>query len=194
MKKLLLTCALVGAVAASALAQGTVQFSNSTLSRLSLAGVGQIPLTESINIGLFYGIGQSTSLEFLSGQLGINSTSAAGIITNPNDRKSLLQAVQIPGSSPNQDNIWIQYKAWDASFGTDWLTASTAGKWYGMSAIKDIGPLGPATGPGVATWQSSAGVALTTINAFTIAAVPEPSMMALAGLGLASLLIFRRRK
>ena len=34
----------------------------------------------------------------------------------------------------------------------------------------------------------------TTYSSFTVAAVPEPSTFALAGLGLASLLIFRRRK
>ena len=59
--------------AAAAFAQGTVWFSNGALSRISMGPWGgpyvAIPVTESFNFGLFYGIGESTSLTFLSTQL-----------------------------------------------------------------------------------------------------------------------------
>jgi len=196
MKKLLLTCALVGAVTA-AFGQGSVYFSNGTITRLSLDNGTtkvQIPLTASINFGLFYGIGQSTSLTFLDTLIGWNSTSSAGIIANPADRKSAMTAVQIPGSTPGEADIWLQVKGWDHSFGSDWLRASQEGVWFGQSVVRNVGALGPATGPGVQIWQGSAGTVVSQLNAFALTQVPEPTMMALAGLGLASLLIFRRRK
>jgi len=196
MKKLVLTIALVGAVTA-AFAQGTVQFSNGTLSRLSLITPGvstvQIPLTASINFGLFYGIGQSTSLT-LSPALGVNSTSSLGIIANPSDGKSTMLAYQIPGTAQNETDVWIQIKGWDASFGSDWVAGSKNGNWFGASVIRNVGALGAPTGPGLNIWQNATGTSLSAINAFGLTPVPEPTTMALAGLGIASLLIFRRRK
>lgn len=201
MKKLLLTCALVGAVTA-AFAQGTVQFSNGTLTKMSLITPGVstvvVPTTAGlINYGLFYGIGQSTSLQLLTTQLGVNSTSSAGIIVNPSDSKSAMNTIQIPGTVAGQTDIWIQFKGWSASFGSDWVAASTLGTWFGVSSIHNVGPLGPGTGPGLSIWQGAAGTASATIQAFglnPVGIIPEPTTMTLAGLGIASLLIFRRRK
>lgn len=195
MKKLLLTCALVGAVTAS-FAQGTVQFSNGALSRLSVGDPGsavQIPLTANYTFGLFYGIGESTSLTFLSAQLGANSTASLGVIVNPTDRKSPLNTVGIPGTTPGQADVWIQFKGWESSFGTDWARAETQGAFFGSSKIVNVAALGPATGPGVAIWQGATGTVTTQIQAFSLTSVPEPTTLALAGLGVAAMLIFRRR-
>jgi hypothetical protein len=198
MKKLLLTCALVAAVTA-AFAQGTVQFSNGTLSKMSLVSPGVstvvIPTTASFSFGLFYGVNQSTSLSLLTSQFGINSTSSAGIIVNPLDRKSAMNTIPLgTETSGGETDIWVQMKGWDASFGTDWLKASEQGTYFGASAIRNIGGLGPSTGPGVAIWQSATGTSLLTMPAFGLTLVPEPTTLALAGMGVASLLIFRRRK
>jgi len=196
MKKLLITGALLGAVTA-ALAQGTVQFSNNALARLSVTSGGtsaQIPLTASYNFGLFFGIGQSTSLQFLSTQLGVNSSSSLGIIANPADRKSSMTAIQLPGTVAGQTDVWIQIRGWESSYGSDWAAAKLEGSVYGESLIRNVGALGPSTGPGLNIWQSAAGTSQSAINAFALTVVPEPTTMALAGLGIASLLIFRRRK
>lgn len=61
------------------------------------------------------------------------------------------------------------------------------GQIVGQSAVFSITPVAPdaATIPTLAD---------TTYAGFTVAIIPEPSTFALAGLGLAGLLIFRRRK
>jgi hypothetical protein len=49
-------------------------------------------------------------------------------------------------------------------------------------------------GGGAQPAPSFPGTAFQSFNLYTIATVPEPSTFALAGLGAAALLIFRRRK
>jgi len=64
---------------------------------------------------------------------------------------------------------------------------------YGVGTL--VGSSGPfSITPVVSTNPNYPDFSTTTYSAFTVAAVPEPSTFALAGLGLASLLIFRRRK
>lgn len=195
MKKTLMMVLLL-CPAALAFAQGSVHFSNSTLSRISLitpmVPPYDIPLTPNINFGLFYGIGQSTSLTFLSSWIGVNSTSTAGIIVNPADRKTVMTTVALPGTSPGETDVWLQVKAWDTAFGTDWVEASLSGQWFGESQTRNVGALGPPTGPGVWIWQPATGTSPILIPAFVIG-IPEPSMLALAGLGTAALFVFRRR-
>ena len=193
MQKTFVTILLLGSAVAT-LAQGTVQFSNGALSRISLYPGGGFPPSAYINFGLFYGIGESTSLTFLSSQLGVNSTYSAGVIVNPADRKSPLNTVGIPGTTPNETDVWIQFKGWDSSFGTDWLAASIEASYlgYGVSQIRNIAALGQPTGPGVQIWQGATGTDPTRIPAFAI--VPEPSTFALVGLGAAALMIVRQRK
>ena len=182
--------------AVAAFAQGTVQFSNNALSRISAwppAPPVMIPVTVSYNFGLFYGIGQSTSLTFLSSQLGVSSTVSAGVIANPADRRSPLNTVGIPGTTPGEADVWIQFKVWDSSFGTDWQAAINQGIFFHETQIVNVVPLGPATGPGVAIWQGATGTVTSQIQGFAMW-IPEPSTFALAGLGAAALMIFRRRQ
>ena len=134
--------------AAAAFAQGTVQFSNGALSRVSMGPPGgpyvAIALTESFNFGLFHGIGESTSLTFLSTQMGMSSTANEGISANPTDRKTALNTVEIPGATPGETDVWIQVKGWDSSFGTDWVTAlQQVTLWVGVSSIRNVGPPRP---------------------------------------------------
>ena len=189
MQKTFVTILLLGSAVAT-LAQGTVQFSNGALSRISLYPGGGFPPSAYINFGLFYGIGESTSLTFLSSQLGVNSTYSAGVIVNPADRKSPLNTVGIPGTSAGETDVWIQFKGWDASFGTDWQDGMRG--WpSGQSKIVNVAALGPTTGPGVAIWQGANGTVPTQIPAFTFS--PEPSTLALVGLGAVMLMFFHRR-
>jgi len=205
MKKLLLTLTLVAAVV-SAYGQGAVAFSNGTLSRLSTDKVGggalaQVPLTSGLlEYGLFYGIGQSTSLTFLTSQLGVNSTTGLGIIASPSDQRTALSIVSLPGTSPAESDIWVQMAGWSASYGSDYATAhnafnaATANAFWGATAVRNINNLGNPTVSGVAIWAASTSTNLRTLPAIIVYTnVPEPTTLAFVGLGAAALLIFRRR-
>jgi hypothetical protein len=193
MKKLLLTVALVAA-GTLAYGQGTVQFSNGGLYKLSTSAnadgsvAAVMPLTAGYTFGLFYGIGESTSLT-LAATLAVNSTSTAGLIADITDGKSPLTKFQVPTTSANETDVWIKIAGWNSS-ASDYAHATM----YGESRVANVAALGPSGGPGINIWTTATGTNLKLVNAFVIKAVPEPSTMALAGLGAAALLIFRRRK
>jgi hypothetical protein len=190
MKKLLLTVALVAVTATLSYAQGTVTFQNGTLNRATLIDPGvstiQVPTTAGlINYGLFWGTTAGNLT--LVPTLGVNSTASAGIISAANP-------FPIPGSTEGQ-SVFLQVKGWSASFGSDWLAASTApGAYFGQTRVVQT-TLAPTAGPGTVLWQSASGTAADRFFplALTLNPVPEPTSFALAGLGAAALLIFRRR-
>jgi hypothetical protein len=194
---LLLTSAL------ATLGQGTVQFSNTSLSKLSTVEIlgtpAVVPTTPGlIQYGLFYGIGQSTSLTLLTSQFGVNNTVTDGLIANPVDGSSPMNVVPIPGTSGGDTDVWVQVLAWSASFGTDYVSAhqaflAEAGPvFWGQSHVVNLNGLGPTTGPGIAMWTSSTGTNPHVIQAFTISFVPEPGVFALAGLAMVSLACRRK--
>jgi hypothetical protein len=208
MKKLLLTSAAT-LLAVAAFAQGTVLFSNGGLNKVSIGEQGSLaatwvvmPAGSAMNFGLFYGVGatQPATLTFLSSTLG-RPTSAAGVFGAADG--TALAAVGIPGTQPGDANVWVKVAGWSSSFGTDWAAAqaaalTTPGDYFGQTGIVNALALGPSTGPGTPIWQTAA---MTSPNKFAgggftlfTAVVPEPATMTLAGLGLAALMIFRRRK
>jgi hypothetical protein len=213
MKKLLITTAAT-LVTVAAFAQGTVFFSNGGFQKISSGAAGSaastwtaVPATANLlNFGLFYGTGATApaTLTFLGSVSGVNSTVTAGVITGLTGNP--VNALPIPGTTPGQANVWVQIAGWSASFGTDWAAAqaaaaTTAGDYFGDSKVINVAAgLGPTTGPGAAIWQLASGTDPTKIaGGFAVftgggAVTPEPSTMALAGLGMAAMLIFRRRK
>ena len=209
MKKLLITTAAT-LVAVAAFAQGTVTFNNGGLNKISLGETGSasstwvvMPTSGAYTFGLFYGIGatQPSSLTFISSTLGANSSTTPGVIASAVDRTSQMTAFPIPGGAENATDAWVQIKGWSSSFGTDWAAAqvgaATGNGYFGQTTVINALALGASTGPGAALWQTAAGTdphkfAGGGITLFTT--VPEPTTMALAGLGVAAMLIFRRRK
>ena len=122
MKKTL-AATLIACSALVACGQGTVAFSNGALTRISseVPGFGgPVAITNgSYDFGLFYGIGQSTSLTLLTSQFGVSSTTGVGLIASPADSKSALTTVGIPGTTPFETDVWIQMECWSAAYGTD---------------------------------------------------------------------------
>ena len=85
---------------------------------------------------------------------------------------------------------------WDVAHGgstlASFISASAGGfgGFYGRSAIGNILLGNGSTPPDTFLFGSTSG----QITGFTLAAVPEPASFALAGLGMAAMLIARRRK
>jgi hypothetical protein len=212
MRKIFVTMLLLGS-AASAFSQGTVYFSNNAFSKIWSGVYGVIPdpwvlvpaTPGVLNFGLFYGIGaaQPDSLTFLGSVSGVNSATYPGLIVNTSGNP--VTSLAIPGTYPGETDVWVQIAGWSASFGTDWAAAraaatTTIGDYFGTSAIINVAPnaggLGPSIGPGAIIWQTATGTDPTRIaGGFVVfTSIPEPSSTALFGLGVAGVLIFRRRK
>jgi hypothetical protein len=177
MKKVLLILALA-AVTTFTYAQGTIQLANNAGTRFTVNGVRPTQLAPSTFV---FGVYVGTSADSLSAQpvgpLGTNATTI-GLISGPNP-----QAYAVPGE-PNT-TVFIQIRGWEARF-SSWEAGQEG--LHGQTPVKSF-VLGPSTGPGTVIWS---GTDLTKFQAIDL--VPEPSTIALAVLGLGSLLLFRRRK
>ena len=90
------------------------------------------------------------------------------------------------GTAPGE-TIQLYVLGWERSFGSDPVVASESGAHLGFSSVIQY-TLGSTAVPG-------GGLGLAGISAFGVRSfVPEPATFALAGLGTAALLIFRRRR
>jgi hypothetical protein len=187
-----------------AFAQGVVKFANSAATLVSAGPVGGA-VAISANDGTlahtwYFGllsapVGTTDQTLFtFAGVYGTNTAAASG---------GRLQGGSLLGVTMN--NTWapvttraFMVAGWSADNGAvwnpSWLTAGPAGGFFGLSSIAT----GQSGGVDPVTLQQVPALALfsgTTITGgFTLTPVPEPTTMALAGLGAAALLIFRRRK
>jgi hypothetical protein len=183
----------VCAGAAGAFAQGTVTFfpTPSTLSSVSING-NTIGTGGAVGL-YFYGLLTAASP---SGPFSFTGTYAtnlavAGYFGSPAARTVTGWAA---GAT-----LFYEVAAWTSdlgpTFNPSWLTGNFGGGAFGAFGLSEIatgaaGGLGtPATPP--LPLFGSTGI---TSGILLVGPVPEPSSMALAGLGAAALLIFRRRK
>jgi hypothetical protein len=209
MKKTLAILALT-CVASFAFGQGQVAFVNttttlvSTNSALNGAATGT---TGSAVPGFYYGLfmapintvdanafvftgayatNQAATGRF-NGGAGVGSPVLAGTPIGSS------MAFLVRGWSANLGRDWNAVQSWIASWDANGNSTTVAG-YYGQSGIASS----LLVGGGATPISSPFGNAATQIQTgFTLGlhpVIPEPSSMALAGLGAATLLIFRRRK
>lgn len=191
MKKLLLTTLAAVALAGSSYAQGTLLFTTgaNTVMKETAFGVSTlVPVGTGAANGLFELLWAPSGTT----ELGL-FTSVPGALISPSPTAGRLTGGSrtIPGITPGGIvNVVIRgwtggaasYQATDA----DYMAGLIA---RGYSSVFTVDTGDPTTVPAgtAASLPGGAGITLTYV-------VPEPSSMALAGLGAASLLIFRRRK
>jgi hypothetical protein len=178
MKKTLLTLALVALTAVATYAQGTIAFGNGTFTRVTIAGTTARNATtgDGLNFYVFFGAAGVSDPAALT---QVQQATPASIGSVDGIMVGAPSIFALPGTEPGQV-VSLQIRAWNANRTL-----------VGETDIRQV-TLAPTAGPGTVIWQTATG---TNPNRFTpLIIVPEPSTIALAVLGLGSLLLFRRRK
>lgn len=174
MKKLLLTLGLSVLTFTSALAQGTINFGNSVLTRITVAdgsGVAGRNLTvaDGFLFSAWFGPAGSTDLVQAPGEFGISAANP-GIIDAPT-------VFALPGTQPG-DVISLEIRARNSNGG---LLCRTG--------IRQV-TLAPTSGPGTPIWSNNPNA--NRFMPLIIAQCPEPSTLALGALA-GAFLLFRLR-
>lgn len=185
MKKTLATIITVGALVASSYAQGTVTFNNSATTQVKL----WTSLTDNTLVNMPVGGGRVELLWAAVGTTDLalfSSVGTTGFTTAPGRFSG--GAVTIPTTVAGGPAALV-VRGWNGASLT-WAGRDTALGQEGWSTIWTQAATGNPTTvpPGTPT------SILPGFAGLTLAPVPEPSSMVLAGLGAASLLLFRRRK
>jgi len=178
MKKLI-ALALTMVAAHGAFAQGTVSFQNGITSFITTnnGASGRVQASMGLTASLYWGTSSDNLSLAPGGAVSFNASSPGLIAGNVN--------FAINGA-PVNSLAFFQVRV----SGTD--SAGTA--WTGQTEILPF-QLGPNPSPGTVMFSSGTPqTAPAFFHAFSVTPVPEPSTIALAGLGAASLLLFRRRK
>jgi len=214
MKKLVIA-ALTVTCAVSVFAQGTVVFNNRVTgtvvthvygggsSQLSGNGPSDTPAGSANYPGLTLLAGPGFLAQLLSAN-GANQpeSSLQAASTAPTTFRTGAAAGFVNGTTASLSNVpadapvaTLEMVAWDNSSGlySTWALASTA--WQagliqaGRSGTFNVSAIGASPTAGL-----NPAPTLNNLTSFNIFPVPEPTSFALAGLGAAALLIFRRRK
>jgi hypothetical protein len=192
-KKLLVALAVSVMGAAGAFAQGQLLFNNLSGAASVTTSGGQYAGSQ-FSVGIYYqaGIVGGTTDSFIQGATffnpGVNFFGAGGLFeANQDNGAGFFDAgatVTIPGAPAGTYTFSVV--AWQGA--SSYAAAlTTPGAYVGASSLFQINLVANPTPPNNIT-------GLTPFTVGPAAVVPEPTTFALAGLGLASLLIFRRRK
>lgn len=180
---------LVGMLSAlPALGQGTLTFLNTATG----TGVtGGSPVTDGVGgarlagttfwAQLYSSTTQNGTYTAIGTPVNFRTGAAAGFV----NVSTVSVAGAVPGSS-----VWIQMRAWEGAAGSSFETVSAAQGKIGTSNSINVGPLG---GPDPAGGTPFTAPNLTGLTGFAIVGVPEPSTIALGLLGVAGLMIRRRK-
>jgi hypothetical protein len=186
MKKTLLTLALVALTTVASYAQGTIAFGNGPLQRVTVRNLdgsvrGNATAADALTFAVFFGPAGTTRDALTQVQ---QPEPRATIGTTDGVMINAPGIFQLPGTEGGQI-VSLQIRAWD--------TATGGQRMIGETDVRQV-TLAPTAGPGQVIWQGAAGTNPNRFNPLIVNIVPEPSTIALAVLGLGSLLLFRRRK
>jgi len=213
MKKLLITSVLL-ACCAGAFAQGKVNVIGDTASPIILSATGPVnaadaglagqaignavPLPSGVTLvaGLYGGTAQNNLFLYSFTALNVAANPAGTIpayhvVLNANAGTGAPAIGGIAsGTAIGASTPWFQVRVWDSAYATYEL-AYSAGKYTGQGSEFQLNP-----GPSLSyTFTAPPGANSSWVDGpISVSLVPEPSTFALAGLGAAAMLIFRRRK
>jgi hypothetical protein len=184
MKKVILATLMAGLVPMIASAQGTVSFQTSTANHRVLQTDGSTPVGTGFSAALYWGALGSLEGDLM--QLGASTgvTSGTGFLVNGGVRTTG------PATAGGAQGTF-QVRAWNGAFSTYELAFAGA---QATSLFGRTTPFANPTGDPNGTPPGTAAQLSGWTTPITVSAIPEPSTIALAGLGVASLLLFRRRK
>jgi hypothetical protein len=194
MKKSILSVLLLLGVSAGAFAQGTIFFQNFTQSGGGLVYFGDTLATGTLNLELFYGPVGSTLDQLLNGGSGFGdfilntstTSSAAGKFFDGTAVTTTGPAGL--GTTDPTLNVELAIGGWIGNY-ADFEQALE-----GTAFVAVTAPWANPTGNGGSPPAPGAGLIDWTQGNSLIIAGPEPSTLAIAGLGVGALLLFRRRK
>lgn len=186
MKKLIYSTLICLLAAASAFAQGQVNFGN-------LSGASGLNAPITMGDGTTRLSGAQYQAQLLA---GATAGSLTAVATSPfltgggagYFNGGVVTLAGIPGGTAG----FFQVVVWNTTAGASYDLALASGleNAYGFSGVFSVVTGNPAGSP------PTTPAALVGLQSFSLNAeiIPEPSTFALAGLGLAGLLLFRRRK
>jgi len=202
MKKLILSVTALAACSVGAYAQGVIQF-NSSSGAGTISINGALDTTTDINAELLYSA-TGTAGSFAPVAMMLLSSSntsgdgnpgfdASDVITATGDitfKKSGAlfdthgNAFVPSGTAGAGASLFFEVSGWTGAYDTLAAAQASGVSAFGTSAVfQDV----------VSSGQSPIIASLVNMPSINLVSVPEPSTMAMAGVGLASMLLFRRR-
>lgn len=204
MKKVLLTTLAVSGIALGAFAQGSFAVNNGSANNGVTLNTAGAYYDGTIGFQIWYLNGTTFNLANFNALANVDAYAAltTGGFTLATTRTSYamigggfsgLPDLQMPGVTPAGSTVTLAVAAWQGT-ATSWANATVGGvvAYYQPTANYQISPA--PTAPDMAGNGSTTGWNNQDLVMKTIAVVPEPSTFALAGLGAAAMMIFRRRK
>jgi len=201
MKKTVLTSLATMGLALGAFAQGAISLDNSTANNGVKLNGDSLYYSGTAGVQVWYQNGTTFNLASINGQspaAAYGALSADGFTLATTFTGATLSAggfslgdLLIPGVTPAGSSVTLAIAAWQGS-GATFNGANNGGVLAFYQPTRDY--VGSPTLSSPDLTAGPGGFNTTDLTLAPVSATPEPGTFALAGLGAAALLIFRRRK